>query len=115
MLSTCSGLPAPARDRGQYAHVDPKMKEWFDSLESRKGPCCSDADGSVVKDADWESRDGHYRVRLQDRWVDVPDEAVVTVPNLFGRTMVWPVYYNGYSEGGNALIYIRCFIPGSMT
>jgi hypothetical protein len=73
-----------------------------------------------VLDADWESRDGHYRVRIPIRnnwdgeltgewqWVDVPDEALITEPNKFGRTMVWPMHgYLGTT--------IRCFMPGSMT
>jgi len=67
------------------------MKKWFDSLKSEKGPCCSDADGTALSDVDWESKDGHYRVRLNGQWIDVPDDALVTEPNLVGRTMVWPM------------------------
>jgi hypothetical protein len=96
-----------ARDPdGRYANSP--LKQWFDSLRSGKGQCCSDADGSAVSDVDWESRDGHYRVRIEDEWVDVPEEAVITEPNRVGRTMVWPI--RGY--GG---LTIRCFMPGSMT
>lgn len=97
-----------ARDVGQFAASTPEMKAWFDSLRSGKGPCCSDADGSAVSDVDWESRSGHYRVRLDEKWFDVPDEAVITGPNRIGRTMVWPLRL----ESG---VLIRCFMPGSMT
>ena len=109
-----------ARDRGQFANSTPDMKAWFEGLRSGKGPCCSDADGTAISDADWESRDGHYRVRVprygyllagQEQelvWVDVPEEAVITEPNRIGRTMVWPLY--GYLG-----LTIRCFMPGSMT
>jgi hypothetical protein len=100
--------PAPARDRGQYAGSSPEMKAWFDGLRSGKGPCCSDADGSAVSDVDWETRNGHYRVRIGGEWIDVPDEAVITEPNRIGRTMVWPI--QGYLG-----VSIRCFMPGSMT
>jgi hypothetical protein len=98
---------AQARDPdGRYANSP--LKEWFDRLRSGKGPCCSDADGSAVSDVDWESKDGHYRVRLDGTWIDVPDEAVVTEPNRVGRAMVWPIKsYMG--------VTIRCFMPGSMT
>ncbi len=98
---------ARARDPdGRYANSP--LKEWFDGLRSGKGPCCSDADGSAVSDVDWESKDGHYRVRLDGAWIDVPDEAVVTEPNRVGRAMVWPIKsYMG--------VTIRCFMPGSMT
>ncbi|MDA9469305.1 hypothetical protein [Bradyrhizobium sp. CCBAU 53415] len=116
-------LAAPfghARDRGQFVNTNAELKAWFDGLRSGKGPCCSDADGSALSDSDWDSKDGHYRVRVprygytldgQQQelvWVDVPEEAVISEPNRVGRTMVWPIY--GYMG-----VTIRCFMPGSMT
>ena len=97
---------AVARDDGRYA-TSP-LKPWFDSLRSGKGPCCSDADGMAIADPDWDSREGHYRVRLDGEWIMVPDDAVITEPNRAGRTMVWPVK-------GSLGTSIRCFLPGSMT
>jgi hypothetical protein len=80
------------------------LHDWFEHLASGKGLCCSSADGYVVQDADWESRGGHYRVRVPKTvnsdaaiWVDVPDEAVITEPNRAGHTMVWPSYGSGDS------------------
>lgn len=102
-LATGSG---EARDDGRYASSP--LKQWFDSLKSGKGPCCSDADGSAVSDADWESNGGRYRVRVEGEWHEVPDDAVITEPNRAGRTMVWPI--RGYLG-----LTIRCFMPGSMT
>ena len=107
LLST-SVAPILARDRGQFVNSTPEMKAWFDSLRSGRGPCCSDADGSAVSDVDWESKDGHYRVRLEGEWVNVPDDAVITSPNRVGRTMVWPIKFEKE-------VLIRCFMPGSMT
>jgi hypothetical protein len=95
-----------ARDDGRYANSP--LKPWFDSLRSGKGPCCSDADGYAVSDPDWRSKEGHYQVRIEGEWYDVPDDAVITEPNRVGRTMVWPI--KGW--GG---MTIRCFMPGSMT
>ena len=107
LLSAMSVPVVHARDPdGRYANSP--LKQWFDSLRSGKGPCCSDADGSAVSDVDWESKDGHYRVRLEGEWIDVPEEAVITEPNRVGRTMVWPIH--GYMG-----VTIRCFMPGSMT
>jgi hypothetical protein len=107
LLAPLASGPGYARDPdGRYANSP--LKQWFDSLRSGKGPCCSDADGSAVSDVDWESKDGHYRVRLDGEWLDVPDEAVITEPNRVGRTMVWPI--RGYLG-----VSIRCFMPGSMT
>jgi hypothetical protein len=95
-----------ARDDGRY--MQSPLKPWFDSLKSGKGPCCSVADGLAVSDPDWESKDGHFRVRVENEWIDVPDDAVITEPNLAGRTMVWPVK-------GSLGTSIRCFMPGSMS
>jgi hypothetical protein len=95
-----------ARDDGRYANSP--LKAWLDGLRSGKGPCCSDADGFAISEPDRESRTGHYRVRIDNEWIDVPDEAVITEPNRAGRTMVWPVK-------GSVGISIRCFMPGSMT
>src|SRR5947207_6950424 len=73
-----------ARDDGRYSQSP--LKPWFDSLKSGKGPCCSDADGFAVSDPDWESRNGHYVVRIDNEWIDVPDDAVIKEPNRVGRT-----------------------------
>jgi hypothetical protein len=103
---------AYARDPdGRFANSP--LKPWFEKLSSGKGPCCSDADGSVVLDTDWESKDGHYRVRIKDKWWDVPAEAVITEPNKVGRTMVWPIYY--WNSNFLDRVDIRCFMPGAMT
>ena len=102
---------AAARDvDGRFASSP--LHNWFESLHSGKGPCCSDADGRALADVDWETRDGHYRVRIEDQWWDVPDEAVIKEPNRAGRTMVWPIYYSPL--GGPIRVEIRCFMPGSM-
>lgn len=117
--------PAFGRDLDGRFMASP-LKPWFDSLQSGKGPCCSDADGWALADVDWESRGGRYRVRVPREqwlpsksqpappagvemiWIDVDDDAVISEPNRDGRTMVWPIW----SFGG---LTIRCFMPGSMT
>lgn len=123
LISVCLVLVAGAalaRDLdGRYANSP--LKPWFDHLASGKGLCCSMADGITISDADWESKDGHYRVRVPEAigddykpagrliWMDVPEDAVITEPNRAGRTMVWPYY------GDGKISYIRCFMPGEMT
>lgn len=118
-------LPAPARDlEGTYKNSP--LHDWFEHLASGIGRCCSDADGHIVEEADWETKNGHYRVRVPKApnskdtiWVEVPDAAVITEPNKAARTMVWPVYeiVQGFSddEEGYSIVSIRCFMPGSMT
>ncbi|WP_438745926.1 hypothetical protein [Bradyrhizobium sp. U531] len=97
---------ALAHDHGYYASSP--LKQWFESLQSEFGKCCTDADGYIVSDADWESSRGRYRVLIDDEWVIVPDGAVITQPNRFGRTMVWRHHIDGHPR-------VRCFMPGSMT
>jgi hypothetical protein len=96
-----------ARDDGRFANSP--LKPWFDRLASGKGLCCSFADGFNVQDVDWDTQDGHYRVRIYGQWLVVPDDAVVTEPNRFGPAVVWP--YN--DRDGNT--QIRCFMPGAGT
>src|SRR6201996_592300 len=92
IVALCSVVFVPgqlsAHDDGRYANSP--LKAWFDRLRSGKGYCCSNADGTAVSDVDWETHDGRYRVRLDNQWIDVPDDAVITEPNRAGRTMVWP-------------------------
>ena len=71
-----------ARDDGRFANSP--LKPWFDRLASGKGLCCSFADGFSVQDVDWDTQDGHYRVRIYGQSLVVPDDAVVTEPSRFG-------------------------------
>lgn len=122
---------ALGRDNGQYK--DNELKQWFDSLTSKNGPCCSFADGITVKDVDWDtggdnkdtqSEGGHYRVFVcangpgpgetwdtckQRAWVIVPDNAVISVPNKFGPAVVWP-----FVPMLGIPVQIRCFMPGTL-
>jgi hypothetical protein len=109
LLLLFSSSPVSARDPdGKYAQADPDMHRWFEQLKSEGGEaCCALSDGNTLRDADWRSRSGHYQVFLADEWIEVPDAAVVKVPNRFGRTVVWPYYEDGHPT-------VRCFMPGSM-
>jgi hypothetical protein len=59
-----------------------------------------------VDNADWQSKDSHYRARIDGEWVDVK-EAVVDGPNRAGGTMVWPYCQDGHLKA-------HCFMPRSM-
>lgn len=95
-------------------HAYNQLKPWFDGLKSGKGPCCSDADGTALSDPDWKSDErGHYHVRIEGSWYEVPENAVLRQPNLYGRTMVWP---NISRDVANNILRvdIRCFIVGTL-
>lgn len=83
------------------------LKSWFDQLASKKGLCCSFADGQSIADVDWDVKDGNYRVRLDGQWLPVPDSAVITEPNRFGPAVVWPF------RDADGATQIRCFLPGA--
>ena len=91
---------------GARAHAE--LNSWYESLHSGKGPCCDGSDAKRVDDADWDTQDGHYRVRIDGECVDVPNEAVVDGPNCAGHAMVWPYYLDGHPKP-------RCFMPGTMS
>ena len=91
-------------DAGKWANNP--LHSWFDKLSAGKGPCCSVTDGIAIQDPDWRSHEGHYQVHIYGEWVDVPDDAVITEPNLDGRTWVWPI--RGYLG-----TTIRCFLKGA--
>lgn len=107
LLIISFGMKAKARDvDGRYA--DSPLGPWFKSLKSKGGAwCCDGADGTALSDVDWDTKDGHYRVRLEGEWVVVPDDAVIDEPNRAGKTMVWPYH-------GALGVTIRCFLPGIM-
>jgi hypothetical protein len=94
-----------ARDFGQYSQVDPGIRDWVKSLKDGNGiPCCDTADGY---DAEWDTHDDHYRVRINGIWYDVPERAVLSEPNRLRVPRVW------YVERPDGEIYIRCFMPGA--
>ena len=64
-LTTLLSNQLNARDDGRFANSP--LKPWFDRLASGKGLCCSFADGFSVQDVDWDTQDGHYRVRIYGR------------------------------------------------
>ena len=98
-------------------HANNPLHAWFDTLASGRGACCSNADGITVEDVDYDTNcakpDCHYRVRLLGEWHDVDDEALVTVPNKFGRAVVWPVFQDDEDGHHVGVTYIRCFMPGA--
>lgn len=101
----CTLRHARAHDRER-----PELDGWYRSLHAIDGAwCCDGSDANHLADVDWESHDGHYRVRVDGVWWDVAPGSVVNGPNRDGRAMVW---MNGGYQGH---IGVRCFAPGSMT
>lgn len=105
VIVLCHVLFAHAHDRER-----PDLDDWYHGLHSDAGAwCCEGKEATHLADVDWESKDGHYRVRVDGTWWDVPEGAVISTPNKDGRAMVW---MNGGYGGHNG---VRCFMAGSMT
>jgi hypothetical protein len=103
---------ALAHDNGQYAQSDPSIRQWFNSLRSQKGLCCSFADGRRIDDVDWRQTSDPeipFQAFLDGVWIDVPKDAVITDGNKVGYAIVWPL------QGRDGKTSIRCFIPGVQT
>jgi hypothetical protein len=101
--------PANAHDLSK-----PELDKWFQGLSSPNGGlCCDGRDAKELDDSDWDTKDNHYRVRLNGEWYDVPDNAVVKEKNLVGRALVWvlAVPMSSYVAGRRATI--KCFLPGT--
>jgi hypothetical protein len=98
-----------ARDYGQYDNVAPETKSWIESLKNAHGlSCCATADGYQPDDVEWDMTGNHYRVKIENRWIVVPDSAVIKGTNRIGHAIVW---LDGYvdSDGSRS---VRCFLPG---
>ena len=93
---------------GAYAHDHnhPEMNDWFKSLHSKGGAwCCDGADAEI---ADYDLVGDHYRVRIGDEWVTVPEDAIVQGENKVGGARVWHYYADGHAK-------VRCFLPDALT
>jgi hypothetical protein len=98
---------------GQYAQVDPVVREWFRNQLSPRtgGNCCSEADGAYAEE---DIRAGDYWTRWplsEGRWYQVPDDVVIHDPNRNGAPVVWWYSEINPATGANEL-KIRCYAPG---
>jgi hypothetical protein len=85
------------------------LQPWFESLRNKLGlHCCAEADGHPLDDGEWDTKDNNYRVFLRGEWTVVPDDAVLSGPNKFGKAMVW--FRNPWGLPDTRIL---CFLPGS--
>ena len=89
------------------------LRPWFESLRNNAGMyCCARADGHPLDDGEWDIKGNSYRVFVQGEWTAVPDDAVISSPNKFGKAIVW---LRDHDELPPNLLsdLILCFIQGS--
>jgi hypothetical protein len=105
--------PVIARDNGQYAQVDPKIRQWFRNQLSPKtgGNCCNEADGVYAEE---DIRGEHYWTRFPQsngEWMQVPDDVVIKDPNRNGAPVVW-WYFERNPVSRERELKIRCYAVG---
>lgn len=94
---------ALARDDGRYAQSP--LKDWVKSLRDKNHvPCCDEADGEEVEG--WSTDGGVYRVKVKGQWLEVPDSALLDIPNRLGYARAWIFHQDGQ-------VRVRCFLPGA--
>ena len=95
-----------ARDLDKTDNNSPEVKAWVLSLKNGPGvACCATADGWRPQEVEWDVSRKGYRVKIEDHWVDVPEETVIHGPNKLGHAEVWYYHVDG-------LPAVRCFLPG---
>lgn len=108
----CAGMVALAA--GQVAAHDQNktgLDDWYFSLRSKGGsPCCGgpSEDATKLEELQWRTKGGAFEVFIDGAWIDVPESAVVPVPNKDGRALVWLSYADGKPT-------VRCFMPGQLS
>jgi hypothetical protein len=103
---------ASAHDRDH-----PEVNAWLQHLHSKNGvPCCNGQD-TIPAEIVYDTDTGKYRARIENPddhtwdWYDVPDYALVEVPNKLGYSAAW--YYWDIDINGKKTPKIRCFLPGA--
>ena len=98
------------------AHIPdrPDLDGWAMGLKTGGISCCDGSDTIPIRDPDWKvGKEGHYEVRLEQNWFDVPDGTVIKEPNKYGQTLVWGWWNNDIN--GVRTFYVRCFLPAAGT
>ena len=120
-------MPATAAPPPGADLRSPEHAWWECHLQpASKVGCCEEADGHVLGDNDWRTREQPggrwvYQVRVDEKWFDVPQQVVVNdtphcgvEPDPVKRSMAKVWYYRIWGTDGLLDIRVRCFIVGTM-
>jgi hypothetical protein len=94
LLAAAAAVPASARFVGvEPVQYSPEVHDWIRALKApgQVVACCDFNDGDFAQQDIRTGADGgqHWFTTIRGEWFEVPDEAVVTEPNLLGRPIVW--------------------------
>jgi hypothetical protein len=82
LIMLALGVPAAARDDGQWANSPPHVREWFQSLRQPDHPrvsCCGEADAFEADT--FETEGDHYVAIITDGKGVIPNGTRISVPN----------------------------------
>lgn len=98
---------------GRFDNAPPEVKEWFNSLKNRNFvPCCDTSDGFRLEDAEWEISGTTYRVRIKDKWHDVPDVAILNPDTPRPKGVYGAIVWIRPGTENTDTPAIMCFLPG---
>jgi hypothetical protein len=87
------------------------LQPWFESLRNKAGLyCCARADGHPLDDGEWDIKDNSCRVFVRGQWILVPDDAVISSPNKFGKAIVWISGIKGNCRRRTFLVTSYCVL-----
>ena len=105
-LAGLGAFAAGAHDLDKKDNNSPEVSAWVKSLMNGNGvACCATADGWRPSAVEWDRTINGYKVQIEGKWVDVPDDAVIHGPNKLGHAEVWYYHVDGVPT-------VRCFLPG---
>ena len=103
-----SGTAILARDRGQYEHVPPAIRQWFRRPPDGSIHCCDVADCLRTEAHLSESR---WRARAPDgSWLTVPQHRVI---HNRGNPVGEPVLCAAQGPDGDW--WVLCFVPAALS
>lgn len=89
-----------------------RYHDWFESQVIPPGDpmaghsCCKESDGHIIEEDDWRIAGGHYEVRIDGSWNEIPESRILPESrNPTGHPVIWYINTNPPS--------IFCFAPGT--
>ena len=84
-----SNATVHARDTGQLRDVSPELTGWLNKQTDQLGIYCGGTAGALRPQAvTWNDNANFFRAKVGNKWVFVPDEAILNSLNPFGDAVV---------------------------
>ena len=92
---------------GRSAQMTDEQRDWVRGLKNHRDvPCCEETEGMDIPYR--ITQDGKVEVKFENKWLPVPPDAMLNVPNKLGVARAW------FARGPEGAIAVRCFLGGPM-